>query len=60
MSVEWERNLGDDSKLTANLKLNESLNVEWKDREWTANVDMPMSGANIEGASVRIKRDVTI
>ena len=59
ISVEWERSLGDDSSLTASLKPNDSLNVEWKDNDWTANVDMPMSGANIDGASVSIKRDVT-
>ena len=59
ISVEWERSLGDDSSLTANLKPNDSLSVEWKDNDWTANVDMPMDGANIEGASVSIKRDVT-
>ena len=58
ISVEWERSLGDDSSLTASLKPNDSLNVEWKDNDWTANVDMPMSGASIEGANVSIKRDV--
>ena len=59
ISVEWERSLGDDSALTATLKPNDSLNVEWRDNAWTANVDMPMNGANINGANVRIKRDVT-
>jgi hypothetical protein len=59
VSVEWERKLGDDSSLTANLKPNDSLNVEWKDHDWTANVDMGLDGTNINGANVRIKRDVT-
>lgn len=59
ISVEWERSLGDDSSLTATLKPNDSLNVEWRDNDWTANVDMPMDGASISGANVRIKRDVT-
>jgi hypothetical protein len=56
--VEWERRLGDDSSLTATLRPNDSLDVEWKDDAWTANVNMPMDGANINGANVSIKRDV--
>ena len=58
LSVEWERRLSDDSSLTANLKPNDSLNVEWRDSAWTANVNMPIDGANINGANVSIKRDV--
>jgi len=58
LSVEWERRLSDDSSLTATLKPNDSLDVEWKDNAWTANVNMPIDGANINGANVRIKRDV--
>jgi hypothetical protein len=57
-SLEWERRLGDDSSLTANLKPNDSLDVEWKDDAWTANVNMPIDGTNINGANVSIKRDV--
>jgi len=59
VSVEWERSLGDDSSLTAKLKPNDSLNVEWRDNDWTANVDMGLDGANIKGANVHIKRDIT-
>jgi len=59
VSIEWERTLGDDSSLTATLKPNDSLNVEWKDNDWTANVDMGLDGTNINGANVSIKRDVT-
>jgi hypothetical protein len=59
ISVEWERSLGDDNCLTATLKPNESLDVEWKDNDWTANVNMPMDGINVEGANVSIKRDVS-
>jgi hypothetical protein len=44
--------------LTATLKPNDSLNVEWKDHDWTANVDMGLDGTNVNGANVRIKRDV--
>jgi len=58
MSVEWERRLGDDSSLTATLKPNDSIDVEWRDDAWTANVNMPLDGTNIEGANVSIKRDV--
>jgi len=58
LSVEWERRLGDDSSLTARLRPNDSLDVEWKDDAWTANVNMPIDGANINGANVSIKRDV--
>ena len=58
MSIEWERSLGDDSSLTATLKPDDNVNVEWKDDAWTANVNMPISGTNIKGANVSIKRDV--
>jgi hypothetical protein len=58
LSVEWERRLGDDSSLTANLRPNDSLNVEWRDQAWTANVNMPIDGTNVNGANVSIKRDV--
>jgi hypothetical protein len=57
LSVEWERRLSDGS-LTATLKPNESLDVEWRDAAWTANVNMPIDGTNINGANVSIKRDV--
>jgi len=59
ISVEWERSLGDDSSLTATLKPNDSIDVEWKDDAWTANVNMPIDGVNVNGANVSIKRDVT-
>lgn len=58
LSVEWERRLTDDSALTATLKPNDSLDVEWRDADWTANVNMPIDGVNINGANVSIKRDV--
>lgn len=58
VSLEWERSLGDDNSLTATVTPDESLDLEWKDSEWTANINMPISGASIEGASVNIKREV--
>lgn len=58
ISVEWERSLGDDNSLTATLKPNDSLDVEWNDNAWTANINMPLDGANVQGANVSVKRDV--
>lgn len=58
LSVEWERRLSDSSSLTATLKPNDSVDVEWKDDDWTANVNCPIDGTNINGANVSIKRDV--
>jgi len=58
MSVEWERKLGDDNSLTATLKPNDSLDLKWKDEAWTANINMPIDGASIEGANVSIKREI--
>lgn len=58
LSLEWERRISDDSSLTATLKPNDNLNVEWRDAAWTANVRMPIDGANINGANVSVKRDV--
>jgi len=59
ISIEYERSLGDDSSVTATLKPNESIDVEWKDDAWTANVNMPLDGTAISGANVGIKRDVS-
>jgi hypothetical protein len=59
LSLEWERRLSDDSSLTATLKPNDGLDVEWRDAAWTANVNMPIDGTNINGANVSIKRDVS-
>mmetsp|Transcript_46346 Transcript_46346/g.112340 ORF Transcript_46346/g.112340 Transcript_46346/m.112340 type:complete len:308 (+) Transcript_46346:101-1024(+) len=58
ISVAWERTLGDDSSLTATLKPNDSLDVEWNDGDWTANVNCGLDGVNVDGANVHIKRDI--
>lgn len=58
VSLEWERSLGDDNSLTAKVIPDEAIDLEWKDEAWTANINMPISGANIEGANVSIKREV--
>eukprot|EP00980_Cylindrotheca_fusiformis_P028494 scaffold22604_cov130-Cylindrotheca_fusiformis.AAC.16 len=59
MSVAWERSLGDDGSLTATLKPNESLDIEWNDRDWTATVNCGLDGVNVDTANVSIKRDIT-
>jgi hypothetical protein len=59
ISVAWERSLGDDGSLIATLKPNESLDVEWNDGDWTANVNCGLDGINVDGANVSIKRDIT-
>jgi len=57
-SLEWKRSLGDDNSVTTTLKPNDSVNVEWEDGSWTANVNVPIDGADITGTNVSIKRDV--
>ena len=59
ISVEWERDLGDDNSLTATIKPNDSVDLEWKDADWTANINLPVDGTSITGANVGIKRDVS-
>lgn len=59
VSLEWERKLGDDRSITTTLKPNESLDIEWKDDAWTANINLPVEGTEIMGANVNIKREVT-
>lgn len=58
ITLEYERSLGDDNSLTATWKPNESIDVQWKDASWTANVNMPVDGTSIGGADVSIKREV--
>lgn len=59
ISVEWERDLGDDNSLTATIKPNDSVDLEWKDADWTANINLPIDGTSVTGANVGIKRDVS-
>jgi len=58
VSVEWERKLKKGGSVTTNFTPNKEIDVEWKDGEWTASVNMPISGSDILGANVSIKRDV--
>lgn len=57
ITLEWERNLGNDNSLTTTVKPNESVGLEWKDAAWTANLDFPLRGTTVTGASISVKRD---
>jgi hypothetical protein len=48
----------DSSSLVANLKPNDSIDVEWKDSACTASINMPLDGANINGVNVARRRNV--
>lgn len=58
LSLAWERKLGDHNSVRTTLNPNRSVEVEWKDEAWTANVNFPMEEDNLKGATVHIKRDV--
>lgn len=58
LSVEWERTLSDDSSITAILKPNEGVDIEWTDGAWTTNLELPMKGNQISSAKVGISRDI--
>lgn len=58
ISLEWERSLGGDDSLTTTVKPNDSVDIEWKDADWTANVNLPLDGTSVSGANVGIKRTV--
>ena len=58
VSVAWEKALGDDGSLTTTLT-SKSVDLEWEDGAWTANINVPVDGTSIEGTNIGIKRDVT-
>merc|ERR1711935_830497 len=58
VSIAWERDLGDDNSFTATLVPDDSVDVEWKDDNWTASVHAAMSGVEGEAVSVSAKRDI--
>jgi len=58
LSLAWDRKLGDDSSVRTTLNPNRSVEVEWRDAAWTANVNFPMDQSDLTGATVHIKRDV--
>jgi hypothetical protein len=59
IKVEWERALGDSNSITTTLTPNESVDIEWKDADWTASINMPLDGTDIAGTNVSIKREVS-
>lgn len=58
ISLKWERDLGDGDSISATVTPNESLDVEWNDAGWTANINMPIEGTSIKGANVSVKKDI--
>ncbi|KAL7494666.1 hypothetical protein ACHAWT_003388 [Skeletonema menzelii] len=58
LTLAWDRKLGDHNSVRTTLNPNRSVEVEWKDEAWTANVNFPMEEDSMKGATVHIKRDV--
>lgn len=58
LSLAWDRKLGEDNSIRTTLNPNRSVDVEWRDAAWTANVNFPMDETDLRGATVHIKRDI--
>ena len=58
LSLAWDRKLGEDNSVRTTLNPNRSVDVEWRDAAWTANVNFPMDENDLRGATVHIKRDI--
>jgi len=58
LSLAWDRKLGEDNTIRTTLNPNRSVDVEWRDSAWTANVNFPMDDKDLSGATVHIKRDI--
>lgn len=58
LSLAWDRKIGDDMSIRTTLNPNRSVDVEWRDAAWTANVNFPMDDNDLRGATVHIKRDI--
>jgi len=60
LSLAWDRKLGEDQSVKTTVNPNRSVDVEWRDSAWTANVNFPMDGSSddLQGATVHIKRDI--
>ncbi|KAL9185960.1 hypothetical protein ACHAXT_003737 [Thalassiosira profunda] len=58
LSLAWDRKLGEDNSVRTTLNPNRSVDVEWRDADWTANVNFPMDESDVRGATVHIKRDI--
>jgi len=59
MSVEWERSLGGGNTLNTKVTPNESVDLEWNDGDWCANINMALEGTNLGGPTVSISRDLS-
>ena len=58
LSLAWDRKLGDNKSVRTTLNPNRSVNVEWRDAAWTANVNFPMDENDLRGATVYVKPDI--
>lgn len=58
ISVEYERRLARGDSLITTVTPNESIDMEWKDNEWTASISMPIDGTEIKGTNVSVKRSI--
>lgn len=58
VTLEWDHRIDNDSSFTAKIKPQDSVDVKWKDKEWTASVAMPIDGREVSGANVHISREV--
>jgi hypothetical protein len=60
LSLAWDRRLGENRSVRTTVHPNRSVDVEWRDSAWTANVNFPMDGTtnDLQGATVHIKRDI--
>lgn len=58
LSLAWDRKIGEDNSIRTTLHPNRSVDVEWRDAAWTANVNFPMEDNDLSGATVHIKRDI--
>mmetsp|Transcript_12337 Transcript_12337/g.21393 ORF Transcript_12337/g.21393 Transcript_12337/m.21393 type:complete len:284 (+) Transcript_12337:30-881(+) len=59
LSLAWDRKLGEEgNSVRTTLHPNRSVDVEWRDAAWTANVNFPMDENDLRGATVHIKRDI--
>mmetsp|Transcript_8642 Transcript_8642/g.13650 ORF Transcript_8642/g.13650 Transcript_8642/m.13650 type:complete len:287 (-) Transcript_8642:135-995(-) len=58
LTLAWDRKLGEDSSVRTTLNPNRSVDVEFRDAAWTANVNFPMDDKDMRGATVQMKRDI--
>jgi len=60
VSFEWENIIGENKSVTTCVKPDQSIDVNWKDNGWDANINLPLDGLmDIKGLNVVIKRKLT-